>query len=90
VAVVPRSFCQKAAHTAEIAFKSKNYEVAYVLQKEIGGELSVHPKLSQLGLSHPIIQAGMAGGPTTPELAAVCNAGGMGTLGAGYLRPYEI
>lgn len=51
----------------------------------------MHPILSQLGLSHPIIQAGMAGGPTTPELvAAVCNAGGMGTLGAGYLRPDEI
>jgi nitronate monooxygenase len=33
----------------------------------------------------PIIAAPMAGGPTTPELtAAVCEAGGMGLLAAGY------
>lgn len=39
-----------------------------------------------LGIRYPIIQAGMAGGITTPELvAAVSNAGGLGTLGAGYL-----
>ncbi|MGZ3676158.1 MAG: NAD(P)H-dependent flavin oxidoreductase, partial [Ktedonobacterales bacterium] len=36
----------------------------------------------------PIIQAPMAGGPTTPELvAAVSNAGGLGSLGAAYLAP---
>ncbi|GIO24063.1 nitronate monooxygenase family protein [Oceanobacillus sp. J11TS1] len=41
----------------------------------------------KLGISYPIIQAGMAGGITTPELvAAVSNAGGLGTLGAGYLN----
>ncbi len=41
-----------------------------------------------LGINLPIIQAPMAGGPTTPELiAAVSNAGGMGSLGAGYLQP---
>lgn len=40
---------------------------------------------AQLGIRYPIIQAGMAGGPTTPELvAAVCEAGGLGSLGAGY------
>ncbi len=39
-----------------------------------------------LGIEHPIIQAGMAGGATTPELvAAVSGAGGLGTLGAAYL-----
>lgn len=39
-----------------------------------------------LGIQYPIIQAGMAGGTTTPELtAAVSNAGGLGTLGAGYM-----
>jgi nitronate monooxygenase len=37
-------------------------------------------------LGTPIILAPMAGGPTTPELvAAVCNAGGLGFLAAGYL-----
>lgn len=36
----------------------------------------------------PIVQAPMAGGPTTPELvAAVSNAGGLGSLGAAYLAP---
>lgn len=34
----------------------------------------------------PIIQAGMAGGITTPELvAAVANTGALGTIGAGYM-----
>ena len=33
-----------------------------------------------LGIEHPIVQAPMAGGPTTPELvAAVSNAGGLGS-----------
>lgn len=33
----------------------------------------------------PIVQAPMAGGPSTPELAAaVSDAGGLGFLGAGY------
>ncbi|PWK03938.1 NAD(P)H-dependent flavin oxidoreductase [Tumebacillus permanentifrigoris] len=44
-----------------------------------------------LGIEYPIIQAGMAGGATTPELvAAVSNAGGLGTLGAGYMTPDQI
>lgn len=37
-----------------------------------------------LNVKYPIIQAGMAGS-TTPELVAtVSNAGGLGTIGAGY------
>ncbi len=44
-----------------------------------------------LGIDHPIIQAPMAGGTTPPELiAAVCNAGALGSLGAGYLSPKDI
>ena len=44
-----------------------------------------------LGIEHPIIQAPMAGGPTTPELvAAVSNAGGLGSYPGGYLPPGEI
>lgn len=39
----------------------------------------------------PIIQAPMAGGVTTPELvAAVSNAGALGSLGAAYLSPKEL
>ena len=44
-----------------------------------------------LNIDHPIIQAPMAGGITTPGLvAAVSNAGGLGSLGAGYLVPEAI
>ncbi|MCX7217636.1 MAG: nitronate monooxygenase [Burkholderiales bacterium] len=40
---------------------------------------------------YPIIQAPMAGGITTPELvAAVSNAGGLGSLAAPLLAPLEI
>ena len=42
-------------------------------------------------LDVPIIQAPMAGGPSTPELAAaVGGAGGLGFLGAGYLSPQRL
>ncbi|RWZ60663.1 nitronate monooxygenase [Halobacillus fulvus] len=42
--------------------------------------------IQMLEIDVPIIQAGMAGGVTTPELvAAVSNAGGLGSLGAGYM-----
>ncbi|MFC4075944.1 NAD(P)H-dependent flavin oxidoreductase [Salinithrix halophila] len=45
----------------------------------------------RLAIAYPIIQAGMAGGVTSPELvAAVSDAGGLGTLGAGYLSPDAI
>lgn len=41
-----------------------------------------------LDIKYPIIQAGMAGGVTTPELiAAVSNSGALGNLGAGYMSP---
>ena len=44
-----------------------------------------------LRIEHPIIQAGMAGGATTPRLvAAVSEAGGLGTLGAAYMAPDAI
>jgi nitronate monooxygenase len=47
--------------------------------------------LRELGIEHPIVQGPMSGGATTPELvAAVCNAGGLGSLGASYLTPDQI
>jgi nitronate monooxygenase len=47
--------------------------------------------LRELGITHPIIQAPMAGGPSTPELvAAVSNAGGLGSLGSAYSTPEQI
>ena len=42
-------------------------------------------------LHHPIIQAPMAGGPSTPALAAAVSAvGGLGFLAAGYKSPDEL
>ena len=39
-------------------------------------------------LDKPIFLAGMAGGITTPDLvASVCNEGGFGQIGAGYMTP---
>ncbi|MGH7124144.1 MAG: NAD(P)H-dependent flavin oxidoreductase, partial [Stellaceae bacterium] len=47
--------------------------------------------LRRLGVELPIVQAPMGGGPSTPELvAAVSNAGGLGSLGAPYLTPEQI
>ncbi len=44
-----------------------------------------------LDLSVPIVQAPMAGGPTSPELvAAVCNDGALGSVGAGYMEPDDL
>jgi nitronate monooxygenase len=45
----------------------------------------------QLELTHPIIQAPLAGGGDTPELvAAVCEQGALGFIGAAYLTPQQI
>lgn len=45
----------------------------------------------KLGIVHPIIQAPMAGGGDTPALvAAVGEAGAIGTIGAAYLAPAQI
>ena len=45
----------------------------------------------RLGIRLPIIQAPMAGGGDTAELvAAVSNAGGLGSIGAAYLTPDQI
>jgi nitronate monooxygenase len=47
--------------------------------------------LRDLGITYPIIQAPMAGGPSTPELvAAVSNAGALGSLGSAYSTPEQI
>jgi len=46
---------------------------------------------SLVGVNHPIVQAPMAGGPTTPALvAAVSGAGGLGVLAAAYARPQDV
>ena len=38
-----------------------------------------------------VVLAPLAGGPSTPELAAaVANAGGLGFIAAGYLAPEEL
>lgn len=49
-------------------------------------------KVTQLlNIKYPIVQAGMAGGITTPELvAAVSNSGALGNIGAGYMTPKQM
>lgn len=60
----------------------------------IGGETDMwyKNKVTQaLNIKYPIIQAGMAGGITTPELvAAVSNSGALGNIGAGYMSPKQL
>ena len=47
--------------------------------------------LAHIGFTHPIIQAPMAGGATTPALvSAVCEAGGLGFVAAAYMSPEQI
>jgi nitronate monooxygenase len=47
--------------------------------------------MQRLSLSHPIIQAPLAGGGDTPDLvAAVCGAGALGFIGAAYSTPPQI
>jgi nitronate monooxygenase len=47
--------------------------------------------LSLADLEHPIVQAPMGGGPSTPALAAaVSEAGGLGFLAAGYRTPDAV
>jgi nitronate monooxygenase len=47
--------------------------------------------LRELGIAHPIILAPMAGSGGTPELvAAVSNAGGLGSWGGAYSTPQQI
>ncbi|NIK71811.1 nitronate monooxygenase family protein [Paenibacillus sp. BK720] len=49
------------------------------------------PLCELFGIRYPLLLAGMAGGPSTPELtAAVSEAGGLGTLGAAYMAPEDI
>jgi nitronate monooxygenase len=46
------------------------------------------PLCERLGVRLPIIQAPMAGGPSTPELvAAVSQAGALGSFGSAYIQP---
>ena len=53
--------------------------------------MSRNALLQSLSIEHPVILAPMGGGPSTPELvAAVCNAGGLGSLAAAYLTPAQI
>ncbi|MEX0980097.1 MAG: nitronate monooxygenase [Gemmatimonadota bacterium] len=45
----------------------------------------------RIGVRHPIIQAPMGGGPTTPDLvAAVAEAGALGSIAGGYLEPDQL
>jgi nitronate monooxygenase len=47
--------------------------------------------MKMFSMTKPIIQSPMAGGASTPSLAgAVSNAGGLGSLASGYLKPDQL
>jgi nitronate monooxygenase len=49
------------------------------------------PLAASLGLSTPIIQAPMAGGPSSQELVAACSlAGALGSFGFAYTQPEDM
>lgn len=50
----------------------------------------ISPFANRLGIEHPLIQAPMAGSTPPALVAAVSNAGGLGSLGAGYLEPQAM
>ncbi|HEU4383923.1 MAG TPA: nitronate monooxygenase, partial [Anaeromyxobacteraceae bacterium] len=50
-----------------------------------------NPLLAKLRIEHPVIQAPMAGGPSTPELAAaVSSAGALGFWAGAYVSAEAI
>jgi nitronate monooxygenase len=54
--------------------------------KEEGKDMWKNKLTEIIKITYPIIQAPMAGGPTTTRLvSAVSNAGGLGMIGAGYM-----
>lgn len=62
-----------------------------IIWEKEGGENRMNRFLQLTSVNLPIIQAGMAGGITTPELvAAVANEGALGTIGAGYMTPESL
>ncbi len=48
------------------------------------------PVCDLLQIRHPIVLGGMAGGTSTPLVAAVSNAGGLGTLGMALTPPERV
>ncbi len=49
------------------------------------------PLSEKIGLAAPIIQAPMAGGPSSPELVTACSAAGaLGSFGFAYTQPAEM
>ena len=62
------------------------------MRKDQSGRFpSMRALLDRIGIEHPIVQAPMAGGSTTPELvSAVSEAGALGSLGAAVSSPQKI
>jgi NAD(P)H-dependent flavin oxidoreductase YrpB (nitropropane dioxygenase family) len=49
------------------------------------------PFTELLGIDHPVVSAGMAGGHTSVELVArVSEAGGLGVVGASFMQPQDL
>lgn len=54
--------------------------------------MPIHSRIAErVGLEHPIIQAPMAGGPTSVDLvAAVCGTGALGSFGFAVTSPEQM
>jgi nitronate monooxygenase len=80
---------------ADVAVRHAGFHAAWTWRVDNGaiprdGTMRMSSFVQRLGIECPLIQAPMAGA-TTPELvAAVSNAGGLGSLGAGYTEPQAI
>jgi nitronate monooxygenase len=48
------------------------------------------PLTERLGITYPIIQAGVGGVARAELVAAVSNAGGLGVIGAGFMSPAQL
>ncbi|GAA0606630.1 nitronate monooxygenase [Virgibacillus siamensis] len=67
------------------------YMVCLKEEPTANGGLEVNFLNDRLSIRLPLIQAGMAGGITTPQLvAAVANEGALGTIGAGYMGASQL
>ena len=72
--------------------KDRAFLEEYFYRMKMGSDLMLSNEMTErLKIKYPIIQAPMAGGVTTVELvAAVSRAGGLGMIGAGYMKPEQM
>src|SRR5436853_7608182 len=62
-----------------------------VVNRSVWRDMMIHtPVCDLLGITHPIVLGGMSTGTSVPLVAAVSNAGGLGTLGITGLNATQV